>query len=336
MKWDRMSGVFIIAEAGVNHNGDMEIAKKLIDVAFECGADCVKFQSFKTENIVTKYAERASYQKENTGDELTQFEMLKKLELTIDNHIELKSYCENVGIIFLSSPFDLESIDLLECLGQEIYKIPSSEIENTPYLRKIGALNKKIILSTGMSNLEDVEFAMDILRKAGSNDITLLHCSSNYPTSMEEVNLMAMKTLEKNFNVNVGYSDHTKGLEVSIAAVALGAKVIEKHFTLRKDMEGPDHKASLEPLELKELVSKIRNIEKALGDFDKIGTKSEKLVSKCARKSLVALKDIKIGEVFTTENLGVKRPGIGISPKYWDKYLGSKSGKNYKADDLIS
>lgn len=331
-----MSGVFIIAEAGVNHNGDMEIAKKLIDVAFECGADCVKFQSFKTENIVTKYAERASYQKENTGDELTQFEMLKKLELTIDNHIELKSYCENVGIIFLSSPFDLESIDLLERLGQEIYKIPSSEIENIPYLRKIGALNRKIILSTGMSNLEDVEFAMDILRKAGSNDITLLHCSSNYPTSMEEVNLMAMKTLEKNFNVNVGYSDHTKGLEVSIAAVALGAKVIEKHFTLRKDMEGPDHKASLEPLELKELVSKIRNIEKALGDFDKIGTKSEKLVSKCARKSLVALKDIKIGEVFTTENLGVKRPGIGISPKYWDKYLGSKSGKNYKADDLIS
>ncbi|MBB6623579.1 N-acetylneuraminate synthase [Clostridium gasigenes] len=330
-----MSKVFIIAEAGVNHNGSIEIAKKLVDIALDSGADGVKFQSFKSENIVTKVAERASYQKENQGGELTQYEMLKKLELSIENHKELKVYCDKVGIKFLSSPFDLESIELLKNLNLEIYKIPSSEIENLPYLRKIGSLNKKIILSTGMSNLGDVEFAMEVLILAGAKDITLLHCTSNYPTAMENVNLMAMKTLEEKFNVDIGYSDHTNGSEVAIAAVALGAKVIEKHFTLSKEMDGPDHKASIEPHELKELVSKIRNIEKALGNNTKIPTESERIVSTYARKSLVSLKDIKIGEYFTSENLGVKRPGTGVSPKQWDIYLGSKAKKNYKPDELI-
>lgn len=330
-----MNSVFIIAEAGVNHNGSIDIAKKLIDVAVEAKVDAIKFQSFKAENIVTKDAGRADYQIENEGGEHTQFHMLKNLELSEEEHIILKKYCSDKGIIFMSSPFDLDSIDMLERLNLESYKIPSSEIENVPYLKKIGSLKKKIILSTGMSNLEDVEFAIKILKSQGSNNITLLHCTSSYPTLYNEVNLKAMITLKEKFNVDVGYSDHTMGIEVAIAAVALGASVIEKHFTLDRNMSGPDHIASLEPNELNLLVRQIRNIEKSLGSEYKGVTISEKNVKIAARKSLIALKDINEGEIFTEENLCVKRPGIGVSPKRWDEFIGEKSKRNYKKDELI-
>lgn len=330
-----MNSTFIIAEAGVNHNGSIDIAKRLIDVAAEAEVDAVKFQSFKSENIVTKVASRADYQIENEGGNYTQFQMLKNLELSEDDHIILKEYCCDKGIVFMSSPFDLDSIELLEKLNVEIYKIPSSEIENVPYLKKIGSLKKKIILSTGMSNLEEVSFAIETLKSQGANNITLLHCTSSYPALYNEVNLKAMITLKKKFNVNVGYSDHTMGNEVAIAAVALGASVIEKHFTLDRKMSGPDHVASLEPNELSLLVKQIRNIEKSLGDGNKEATISEKKVKIAARKSLVALKDINEGELFTQENLCIKRPGIGGSPKKWETIIGTKSKRSYKKDELI-
>lgn len=330
-----MDKVFIIAEAGVNHNGDIELAKKLIDKASEAGADAVKFQSFKAEKLVTKNAKKAEYQEDTTGTEENQFAMIKKLELDYNKHEELMNHCQLKNIIFLSSPFDFESIDLLDNLGLEVFKIPSGEITNLPYLKKIGRLKKKVILSTGMSTLGDIENALDILRTSGTTDITVLHCNTEYPTPMEDVNLLAMCTIKEAFKVDTGYSDHTLGIEVPIAAVTLGATVIEKHFTLDKAMEGPDHRASLEPDELKEMVRCIRNIEKALGSGIKRLTVSESKNINIARKSIVASKDIKVGDVFTEENLAIKRPGDGISPMRWEEIIGKVAKKDFKEDEMI-
>ena len=328
--------VFIIAEAGVNHNGDINIAKKMIDVACECKVDAVKFQTFKAENLVSKKASKADYQIKNTNsNEETQFEMIKSLELDIDTHRELIEYCNKKNIMFLSTPFDLESIDLLNDLGVKIFKIPSGEITNLPYLERISKLNKKIILSTGMSNLEEIGEALKILKSNGNNEIVVLHCNTEYPTPMEDVNLSAMNTIKETFNVDIGYSDHTLGIEVPIAAVAMGAKVIEKHFTLDKSMEGPDHKASLEPNELKEMVKSIRNIEKAIGNGIKAPSPSEKKNISIVRKSIVANKEIKKGDILTEENIAVKRPAGGISPMKWYDILGTVATKDYKEDDLI-
>ncbi|MFU7516441.1 N-acetylneuraminate synthase [Clostridium sp. HCS.1] len=330
-----MNKVFIIAEAGVNHNGSIEIAKRLIDEAVNCGVDAVKFQSFKAKNLVTKSAKQAEYQKNNMGKELSQYEMLKSLELSYKDHLELIKYSKEKGIMFLSSPFDLESIKMLNELGMEIFKVPSGEIENVPYLRCIGKTGKKIILSTGMSNLSDIEFALEVLRDSGANDISVLHCNTDYPTKMEEVNLNAMNTIKNAFSVEIGYSDHTKGIEVPIAAVALGAKIIEKHFTLDRNMEGPDHKASLEPYELKNMVNSIRNIELALGNGIKNLTESEKKNIKIARKSIVCSRNIKMGDIFTEDNLTIKRPGTGLSPKMWDNIIGKKAQRDYYIDEMV-
>lgn len=333
-----MNQVFIIAEAGVNHNGDLKLAKKLIDVAVEAGADAVKFQTFKTELCVSKGAKKAEYQVENTGNaEETQFDMVKKLELTNQNHYELINYCRTKNIMFLSTPFDHDSIKLLNDLGLEIFKIPSGEITNLPYLRHIGSLNKKVILSTGMANLGEIESALDILSLAGTKkeNITVLHANTEYPTPIEDVNLKAMVTIGNAFGVKFGYSDHTLGIEVPVAAVALGANVIEKHFTLDKNMEGPDHKASLEPDELKTMICAIRNIAKALGDGIKKPSKSELKNIQVARKSIVASRDVKIGEILDENNLAVKRPGNGISPMRWDEIIGMAAKKDYKEDELI-
>ncbi|NPV42752.1 MAG: N-acetylneuraminate synthase [Firmicutes bacterium] len=330
-----MQRVFIIAEAGINHNGDIEIAKKLVDVASEAGADAVKFQSFKAEKLVSRNAKKAEYQKNTTDKSESPLDMLKRLELDFKNHKELISYCGKRNIIFLSSPFDLESIDLLNKLGVEIFKIPSGEINNLPYLRKIGKLKKKVILSTGMSTLDEIKDALDILRENGTTDIIVLHCNTEYPTRVEDVNLRAMETIRRTFNIEVGYSDHTLGIEVPIAAVAMGAAVIEKHFTLDKNMEGPDHKASLEPNELREMVRAIRNIERALGDGIKKPSNSELKNVNIVRKSIVAKRYIKKGEVLTEENLTVKRPGDGISPMKWDEVIGRVADKDYEEDELI-
>jgi N,N'-diacetyllegionaminate synthase len=327
--------VFIIAEAGINHNGNIEIAKKLVDVASEAGADAVKFQSFKAEKLVSRNAKKAEYQKNTTDKSESPLDMLKKLELDFKNHKELINYCGEKNIIFLSSPFDLESIDLLNRLGVEIFKVPSGEINNLPYLRKLGKLKKKVILSTGMSTLDEIKDALDILRENGTTDIIVLHCNTEYPTRVEDVNLRAMETIRKTFNVEVGYSDHTLGIEVPIAAVAMGAAVIEKHFTLSRNMEGPDHKASLEPHELREMVRVIRNIERALGDGIKKPSNSELKNVNIVRKSIVAKRYIKKGEVLTEENLTVKRPGDGISPMKWDEVIGRVADKDYEEDELI-
>lgn len=329
--------VFIIAEAGVNHNGSINLAKKLIDVASNAGADAVKFQSFKAENLATKQAQKAMYQKETTNIEESQFDMLKKLELSTEMHKELISYCKYKKIIFLSSPFDHESIELLDDLGLEIFKIPSGEITNFPYLRHIGKLDRKIILSTGMSNIDEVKNALDILIQAGTkkNNITVLHANTEYPTPMEDVNLKAMLTIGNTFNVSYGYSDHTLGIEVDIAAVAIGATCIEKHFTLDKNMEGPDHKASLEPNELNEMVKSIRNVELALGSDIKRPSKSELPNIQIARKSIVAKTKIKKGDLLTENNITVKRPGEGISPMKWDDILGTEAVKDYQEDELL-
>ncbi|WP_026908879.1 N-acetylneuraminate synthase [Paucisalibacillus globulus] len=331
-----MRKVFIIAEAGVNHNGSIELAKKLIDVASEAGADAVKFQTFKAEKLVTKNAKKAQYQMDTTGNDESQFGLIKKLELDYDKHIELLAYCKQKNILFLSSPFDLESIELLYNLDMKIFKIPSGEINNLPYLRKVGQTKRKVILSTGMSFLDEIEIAVQVLRENGATDITILHCNTEYPTPIEDVNLNAMISIKKGLNVNVGYSDHTLGIEVPIAAVALGATVIEKHFTLDKEMDGPDHRASLVPQELKLMIDKIRNIEKALGDGIKRPSRSELKNIKIARKSIVAGKKIGKGEVFTEYNLAVKRPGTGISPIRWDEVIGKKSRKDFDEDELIT
>jgi len=332
-----MDKVFIIAEAGVNHNGDIEIAKKMIKAAVDAGVDAIKFQTFKAENLVTKTANKADYQKNTTPSNETQYEMIKRLEIEETQYVELMEYCTKLGIMFLSSPFDLESIELLANLGLNIYKIPSGEITNLPYLRKIGALKKQVILSTGMSDLGEIEDALDILIAEGTHkeDITILHCNTEYPTNYEDVNLNAMLTIKNCFDINIGYSDHTNGIEVPIAAVAIGAKVIEKHFTLDRNMEGPDHKASLQLDELKLMVDSIRNIEKALGNGIKKPSFSELKNKNVARKSIVATKNIQKGELFTVENIGIKRPGTGISPMRWDEILGRTAVKDFEKDDLI-
>lgn len=329
--------VFIIAEAGVNHNGSIELAKKLIDVATEAGANAVKFQTFKADCLVSKEAQKADYQKETTDANESQYEMIKKLELDVATHKELMAYCKQKGIMFLSTPFDHDSIDLLNDLGLEIFKIPSGEITNLPYLRHIGSLKKRVILSTGMADIGEIEDALDVLTNAGTlrEEITILHANTMYPTPMEDVNLRAMQTIACTFGCDVGYSDHTLGIEVPIAAVAMGAKVIEKHFTLDKTMQGPDHKASLESDELKAMIQVIRNIELALGDGIKKPSPSERPNMEVARKSIVALKPIKKGEQLSKESLTVKRPGNGISPMRWDEIIGTVAQKNYKVDDLI-
>jgi N,N'-diacetyllegionaminate synthase len=330
--------VFIIAEAGVNHNGSIELAKKLIDVASQAGADAVKFQTFKAKNLVSKDTKKAQYQQDNIQDnDNSQYNMLKKLELDIDTHKELIFYCKEKNIMFLSTPFDHDSIDMLDNLGLEIFKIPSGEITNLPYLRHIGSLQKKVILSTGMADIGEIEDALNILVKAGTKkeDITILHANTMYPTPMKDVNLKAMITIGKTFDVTFGYSDHTLGIEVDIAAVAMGASCIEKHFTLDKTMQGPDHKASLEPDELKAMVSAIRNIEIALGSSIKKPSLSETPNIKVVRKSIVAKKNIQKGEIFSEKNLTIKRPANGISPMLWDDLIGRIASKDYKEDELI-
>lgn len=327
--------VFIIAEAGVNHNGDINNAKKLIIKAKEAGADAVKFQTFKSDKVISKFAQKAEYQKETTGEKETQLEMVKKLELSYENFSELKKYCEEIGIVFMSTAFDFDSIDFLNSLKLKKWKIPSGEITNLPYLIKIAKIGKPIILSTGMSTMKDIENAIMALKENGSGAITVLHCTTEYPAPFNEVNLNAMNTIKKEFNVPIGYSDHTKGIEIPIAAVAMGATVIEKHFTLDRNMEGPDHKASLEPNELKAMVSAIRNVEVALGDGDKKPTESEKKNIAIARKSIIAKQKIRKGEVFTEENLTVKRPGNGISPMKWFEVIGRPSSRDFEEDELI-
>ena len=329
--------VFIIAEAGVNHNGSVDLAKQLIDVASDSGANAVKFQTFKAENLVVKNTQKAEYQKQTTDASESQFHMIKRLELDVETHKELIAYCQEKNIIFLSTPFDHDSIDLLNDLNLQIFKIPSGEITNLPYLRHIGKLNKEVILSTGMSNLQEVEDALTVLISAGTekNNITVLHANTMYPTPMRDVNLNAMLTIQKELGVAVGYSDHTLGVEVDIAAVAMGASIIEKHFTLDKTMNGPDHKASLEPEELKSMVASIRNIEKAMGNNEKKPSPSESINIEVVRKSIVASQDIKKGEVLTERNITVKRPGDGISPMKWDSVIGSIAVKSYNSDDFI-
>ena len=326
--------ILIIAEAGVNHNGSMELAKKLVDTAKECGADIVKFQTAKLSSLVSKSAPMAEYQKENTGKEESQKAMLSKLLLPFEDYKVLADYCREVGIKFLSTPFDVESIDFLDPL-LDIWKVPSGEITNYPYLVKIAKTGKDIILSTGMCVMTEVEDAVKVLRDNGAGKITILHCTTNYPTPMEDVNLKAMLTLKERFGCDVGYSDHTRGIEVPIAAAALGATVLEKHFTLDRNMEGPDHKASLEPDELRDMVLAVRNIEKALGDGVKEPTEVELKNRLVARKSIIAARDIKKGEVFTEDNLTTKRPGSGISPMKWNEVIGRKAGRDYEEDEMI-
>lgn len=329
-----MQKVLIIAEAGVNHNGDINIAKRLIDEAKRSGADIVKFQTFNPQKLASKYATMAEYQKENLGREESQEAMLSKLTLSWGEYVELAEYCKKIGIKFLSTPFESESIHFLDDL-QDIWKIPSGEITNYPYLVDIAKTGKEVILSTGMSNIDEVKGAIDVLKKHGAGKITLLHCTTNYPTPMDDVNLRAMLTLEKECGCAVGYSDHTQGIEVPIAAVAMGATVIEKHFTLDRNMDGPDHKASLEPDELKAMVSAIRNVEKAIGDGNKVPAPSEMANIAVARKSIIAAKDIRAGEIFSEENLTTKRPGTGINPMRWNEVLGQKAKRDFAEDELI-
>lgn len=333
-----MDNVLIIAEAGVNHNGSMHIAKQLVDKAVEAGANIIKFQTFNSEKLVSKAAKQAEYQQRNIGkgDE-GQLAMLKKLELSAENHQELLQYCQERNIRFWSTPFDMASIDFLHSLNIGLWKIPSGEITNYPYLKKIASFHEPIILSTGMCELSDIEAALNVLIEEGTNkdDITVLHCNTEYPTPFADVNLKAMLEIGNKFGVKIGYSDHTNGIEVPIAAVALGATVIEKHFTLDKNMEGPDHKASLEPDELKAMVSAIRNIEQALGTGHKQISASERKNIQIARKSIVAACDIKKGELFTEENLTVKRPGNGISPMRWKEVVGTVATRDYSEEDMI-
>lgn len=332
-----MSKVLIIAEAGVNHNGDINIAKKLIDVAAEAGADIVKFQTFKSENCVSKNAKKADYQLQTTDSQESQLDMIRKLELDTKTHHILIDYCKQKNIEFLSTPFDIESVGLLHNLGLRIFKIPSGEITNLPYLREIGKLNQQVILSTGMANLGEIESAIEVLVDSGTKreNITLLQCNTEYPTPFADVNLKAMKSLKKAFRLPVGYSDHTPGIAIPLAAVGMGAKVIEKHFTLDKNMEGPDHKASLEPHDLKAMVQGIREIELALGDGIKRTSQSEAKNKPIARKSIVANCAIKKGEILSESNLYTKRPAEGISPMEWDKVIGTKAIRDFEPDEMI-
>lgn len=332
-----MEKLYIIAEAGVNHNGDIEIAKKLIDLAVEAGADAVKFQTFQARNLCVKDAPKARYQKKNNPDE-SQFEMLKRLELDFEAHKILISHCRKKKIAFMSSPFDIESVDLLAQLNVPVIKIPSGEITNLPYLEKIGTLRKKTILSTGMSNLQEVRDAVNILLSAGlaPKDLSLLHCCTSYPASPDTVNLRAIQALQTAFpDLVVGYSDHTEGFYVTIAAVAIGASVIEKHFTLDRGMEGPDHKASLGPEAFKGMVCALRQVETSLGDGIKQATPDELPIRDVARKSVVALKAIKKGEKFSHFNITAKRPGKGLSPMKWPEIIGQTAKKDFSADEFI-
>jgi N,N'-diacetyllegionaminate synthase len=332
-----MPKTLVIAEAGVNHNGSIEMAKRLIDVAADSGADIVKFQTFKAENVVSQSAQKAEYQKNTTDAKESQYEMLKKLELDENTHLVLMDYCQQKGIAFLSTPFDLESIRFLHQLGLGIFKIPSGDITNYPYLKALAKYNKQVIISTGMSRLGEIDEALEVLTINGTdrNKITILHCNTEYPTPFEDVNLKAMLSLKQAFKLPVGYSDHTRGIEVPIAAVAMGATVIEKHFTLDRTLPGPDHKASLEPHELKAMVYAIRNIEKAMGGGIKTPSLSEKKNIPIARKSIIAVKAITKGELFTEDNLTTKRPGTGISPMRWEEVVGKISTKNFTPGDLI-
>lgn len=334
----KSSNAFIIAEAGVNHNGQLDLAFELIDTAKQAGADAVKFQTFKAEKIAVNNAPKACYQKQRTPASQTQFEMIKKLELDPTAYRRLMEYSQKKNIEFLSSPFDLDSIDLLNGLNLNIFKIPSGEIDNLPYLRKIGKLKKQIIISTGMADLGEIEDAIDVLVESGTDrsNIAILHCNTEYPSPLEDVNLRAMLTIQAAFpGVKVGYSDHTAGTEVSIAAVAMGAAVIEKHFTLDNNMDGPDHIASLEPNELQAMVSAIRHIEIALGSGIKKPSSSEQKNKTIARKSIVASGTILKGEIFTEQNITVKRPGDGISPMRWDEIIGKRADRHYSYNDKI-
>lgn len=335
-----MNHVLIIAEAGVNHNGSLEIAKKLVDAAADAGADIIKFQTFKADRLVSKDAKKAEYQKENIGDgDDSQYNMLKRLELSDDDHQELVDYCKERNIRFWSTAFDFDSIDFLHNLGLKLWKIPSGEITNYPFIKKIASFHEPVIMSTGMCDEQDIRNAVNVLLGNGltKEQITILHCNTQYPTPFGDVNLKAMQTIKCDFGTVVGYSDHTKGIEVPIAAVALGAEVIEKHFTLDRNMPGPDHKASLEPKELKAMVSAIRNIEKALGDGVKKVSASERQNISVARKSIVASRDIAKGELLTEENLAVKRPGTGISPMRWEDIVNkARASKEFKQDEQIT
>jgi N-acetylneuraminate synthase len=335
----KQNEVLIIAEAGVNHNGDISIAKKLIDIASDAGVDFIKFQTFKSENLVSKAAKKASYQQKNLKTkENSQYEMLKKLELSYDDHHNLIDYCKLKKINFLSTGFDLESIDFLNSLKLPVFKIPSGEITNLPYLQKIGSFNKKVIVSTGMCIMSEISNAIKVLEEAGTlkKNISVLHCTTDYPTPFKDVNLNAMLQIKKELKVEIGYSDHTLGIEVPIAAVAMGAKIIEKHFTLDKNLPGPDHKASLEPNELVEMVKSIRNIELALGEFDKKPTKQELKNMLVGRKSIHSARNLKKGSTIQTEDIIMKRPGTGISPMQLMGVIGKKLNKNIEEDKLLS
>lgn len=332
-----MTRTFIIAEAGVNHNADLNLAHGLIDAAASAGVDAVKFQTAIPELVVTGHAQKAAYQKETSGADESQLEMIRKLLFPLDTHKDLKTYCEKRGVIFFSTAFDSVSLDFLEQLGQPYHKVPSGEITNLPYLRQVGSYSRPVILSTGMSTLGEIETALEALEQAGTarERITVLHCNTEYPTPMKDVNLRAMQTIRDAFGVSVGYSDHTQGIEVALAAVALGATMIEKHFTLDRKLPGPDHKASLEPEELRAMVSAIRNIEQALGDGIKRPSPSEAPNIGIVRRSLVAATAIRAGEVFSVANLTAKRPGSGLSPMRWDEVLGRKAPRDFFPDEMI-
>ena len=329
--------VLVIAEAGVNHNGDIELAKALVDAAADAGADFVKFQTFKADSLVTRGAPKAHYQVKNANSEESQYQMIKRLELSESMHQELIAHCDKNNVGFLSTGFDKSSIDYLRGLDVTTFKVPSGEITNLPYLRHIGSFNGRVLISTGMSCLGEIEQELDAVESSGTerDKITVLHCTTEYPTPMEDVNLRAMVNIGKAFGVSVGYSDHTPGIEVPIAAVALGATVIEKHFTLDRTLPGPDHRASLEPDELKVMVQGIRNIEKALGDGIKRPSPSELKNKPIARKSLVAARPIRAGEAFSEDNLMAKRPGTGISPMQWDEVIGRTAPRDFSEDELI-
>lgn len=328
-------GIYIIAEAGVNHNGSFTLACRLADAAKAAGADCVKYQTFRSERIISQYAPKAEYQKRSTGAGGSQLDMVRKLELSYEEFAALKQYCDSIGIAFLSTPFDLESIDFLNQMDMPFWKIPSGEVTNLPYLLAIAKTKKPVVMSTGMCELEEIRAAVDVLRANGTPEITLLHCNTEYPTPYGDVNLRAMGTLRKEFGTKVGYSDHTRGIEVPVAAAALGAEIIEKHFTLDRGMEGPDHKASLEPQELATMVESVHHIEQALGNGVKTATPSERKNRTVARKSIVAARAIAQGELLTAENLTVKRPGSGISPMKWFEVLGTPAIHNFQEDELI-
>lgn len=330
-----MEKILIIAEAGVNHNGDINLAYKLVDAAKAAGADVVKFQTGKAELVVSRFAEKAEYQKKTTGAQESQLEMCRKISLEYEDFIHLNEYCNKVGIEFLSTPFEIESVYFLQGLGCRMWKVPSGEITNYPYLVEIAKTGKPVIMSTGMCTLNEVQAAMEVLRYNGAGEVTLLHCTTEYPAPYNDVNLRAMDTLREEFHVKVGYSDHTPGIEVPVAAAARGAVVIEKHFTLNRNMDGPDHKASLEPGEFKQMVDNIRHIEVALGDGEKTPADSEIKNIAIARKSIVAKRDILKGEMLTEENITTKRPGSGISPMRWTEIVGTKAVRDFKEDELI-